>query len=218
MSSGSDHLFDGNRDLLDRYRRGDREALESVYWAYVDPVERLVTRCIRAHGPISPEYAMSVEDLVQDVFTRAFTESSRLAYDGIRDYGPYIFTITRNVVVDAFRRRGREVPTDLGTLNERAASEATEWGQEPPLSTDLNILARVRGYLARLPPDLAAVHRQRYGLGVSQDAAAQALGISRQRLRTLEKKLRDGVTRELRAERAQETSTNFVSSPVLRRG
>jgi RNA polymerase sigma factor (sigma-70 family) len=218
MSYGSDDLFDGNRDLLDRYRRGDREALESVYWAYVDSVERLVTRCIRAHGPPSPEYAMSVEDLVQDVFTRAFTESTRLAYDGIRDYGPYIFTITRNVVVDAFRRRGREVPTDLGTLSDRAAPEGTEWGQEPALSTDMNVLARVRGYLARLPPDLAAVHRQRYGLGVSQDVAAQTLGISRQRLRTLEKKLRAGVTRELRTARVKEKSTNFVSSPVLRRG
>lgn len=218
MSAGSNHLFESNRDLLDRYRRGERGAFESVYWAYVDPVERLVARCIRAHGPLSPEYAMSVEDLVQDVFTRAFTESTRLAYDGIRDYGPYIFTITRNVVVDAFRRRGREVPTDLGTLGDRAIAEATEWGQEPALSADLNVLARVRGYLARLPPDLAAVHRQRYGLGVSQDVAAQALGISRQRLRTLEKKLRDGVTRELRAARAKESSTNFVSSPVLRRG
>ncbi len=218
MGTGADHLFGGDRDLLDRYRRGERVALERVYWAYIDSVERLVTRCVRAQSPFPPESSVSVEDLVQEVFTRAFSESSRLAYDGIRDYGPYLFTIARNVVVDAFRRRGREVPTDLETLSEHAASDPSGWGAEAPLSTDVQVLARVRGYLAQLSPELAAVHRQRFGLGVSQHAAAEALGISRQQLRTLEKRLRDGVTRELQAARAEKSATTFVSSPVLRRG
>lgn len=218
MGTGVDHLFGGDRDLLDRYRRGERAALERVYWAYIDAVERLVTRCVRSQGAAPPEYAVSVEDLVQDVFIRAFTEGSRVGYDGIRDYGPYLFTIARHVVVDAFRRRGREVPTDLATLSDQAATAPTEWGVEGSLSTDARVLARVRGYLSQLPPDLAAVHRQRFDLGVSQHAAAQALGISRQQLRTLEKKLRDGVTRELYAARREKKSTSFVSSPALKRG
>ncbi len=218
MGTGADHLFGGDRELLDRYRRGDRAVLERVYWAYIDPVERLVSRCVRAQGSGPRGYSVSVEDLVQDVFTRAFSEGSRLAYDGIRDYGPYLFTIARNVVVDAFRRRGREVPTDLETLSDRALFDPSGWGAEASLSTDVQILTRVRYYLAQLPPELAAVHRQRFGLGVSQHEAAQALGISRQQLRTLEKKLCDGVARELRAARATETATSLVSSPVVRRG
>jgi RNA polymerase sigma factor (sigma-70 family) len=201
MGRGADHLFGSDRDLLDRYRRGERAALERVYWAYIDAVERLVTRSVHSQGAAPPEYAVSVEDLVQDVFIRAFSEGSRVGYDGIRDYGPYLLTIARHVVTDAFRRRGREVPTDRETLSDQAAP--SEWGAEGSLSTDVRVLALVRGYLSQLPPDLAAVHRQRFVFGVSQHAAAQALGISRQKLRTLEKKLRDGVTRQLHAARGK---------------
>jgi len=34
--------FQGNREFLERFRRGDRIALDRVYWFYVDGVERLV--------------------------------------------------------------------------------------------------------------------------------------------------------------------------------
>jgi DNA-binding XRE family transcriptional regulator len=76
----------------------------------------------------------------------------------------------------------------------------------------MHFLARVRENLARLPTELAAAYHQRYQLGVSQDAAALAIGISRQRLRTLEKKLLDGVIRELRVAGTTEPSTKERSS------
>ena len=39
--------------------------------------------------------AASVEDLVQDFFTRAFGPIARQAYDGRRDYGAYLHTIVQ---------------------------------------------------------------------------------------------------------------------------
>ena len=50
-------------------------------------------------------------DLVQEVFMRAFSREGRQAYDGLRDYGPYLFAIARNVLVDWARVRGREIPS-----------------------------------------------------------------------------------------------------------
>jgi RNA polymerase sigma-70 factor (ECF subfamily) len=217
MRAAGDHPLDGDRDLLDRYRRGERGALARIYWAYVDPVERLVTSCLRMQGAARPNSAVSVEDLVQEVFTRAFSQRARTAYDGVRDYAPYLFTIARNVVADVFRRLGREVVTDLATLSDQVLVDDTR-SPDPSLSTDMRVLARVRDFLAHLPADLAAVHHQRYELGVSQRDAAQALGITRQRLRTLEKKLRDSVVRELRMRRTEEFSTSFLSSPVSKGG
>ena len=69
--------FEGNRDLLERFRRGERSALEQVYWAYVTRVDRLVRRLLHLHGGTRLVAAANVEDLVQDSFTRAFSPSDR---------------------------------------------------------------------------------------------------------------------------------------------
>lgn len=71
------------------------------------------------------------------------------------------------------------------------AGEDADWA-EP------RAVAVAKLYLARLPAPLASVHHHRFVLGRSQDAAAKALNLTRQRLRTLEKKLRSGLARELK--------------------
>jgi DNA-directed RNA polymerase specialized sigma24 family protein len=59
-------------------------------------------------------------------------------------------------------------------------------------------MAVVERFLRELAPELKAVHEKRYTLGLSQAEAAAALGITRQRLRTAEARLRDGLARALR--------------------
>ena len=52
--------------------------------------------------------------------------------------------------------------------------------------------------MAGLADDLKRLHQARYVEGLSQREAAERLGISRQTLRTLEGKLRDGLRDRLR--------------------
>jgi RNA polymerase sigma-70 factor (ECF subfamily) len=61
------------------------------------------------------------------------------------------------------------------------------------------VVAVVSAYLASLPEELRRVHHQRFVLATPQRQAAEALGISRQSLRTLEKKLMAGLRERLRA-------------------
>ena len=49
-----------------------------------------------------------VMDVVQEVFLKAFIESARLQYDGLRPYGPLLRQITRNLLIDRARRRGTD--------------------------------------------------------------------------------------------------------------
>jgi len=92
-------------ELLRAFREGDRDALSQVYWAYIGRVESFVRHAM-------PWGRSEVVDVVQDAFIRAFDAKARLAYDGLRDYGPYLSTICRNLVTDRARRRGREVSTE----------------------------------------------------------------------------------------------------------
>lgn len=209
--------FEGNRDLLERFRRGERSALEQVYWAYVTRVDRLVRRLLHFHGGTRLVAAANVEDLVQDSFTRAFGPAARQAYDGLRDYGPYLLAIVRNIVADMLRLRQREVLAGTAEIEAWLALEDVAAAEDPSSWIDPMTLARVREYLSRLPFDLQSVHHRRYVLDEAQDVAADALGLSRQRLRTLEKKLRLGLIRELKKTRMQNSSTEVASSPVLRR-
>ncbi len=209
--------FEGDRQVLERFRRGERSALEQIYWAYVDRVDRLVRRLLHFQGGTRLVAASNVEDLVQDSFARAFSPSAREAFDGIRDYGPYLLAIVRNTVTDALRLQQREVLAASAEIEAWLALEDVAAASDPSSWIDPVTLSRVRDYLSRLPLNLQSVHHHRYVLDEAQDVAADALGLSRQRIRTLEKKLRLGLIRELEKTRVQKISTEVAPSPVLRR-
>src|SRR5262245_3311733 len=104
-------IFRDRPELLQAYRQGERHALTEVYWAYVERVERLVRfglRMSRSPGELRSS-SSDVAELMQEIFARAFSERARLGFDGLRDYGPYLGTLARNLIVDWARRRRREV-------------------------------------------------------------------------------------------------------------
>jgi RNA polymerase sigma-70 factor (ECF subfamily) len=189
-------LFRDRPWLLATFREGDRKALEEVYWAYVDRIERLVqhgflltSSGVRVRGLPASERS----DLIQEIFARAFSDRARVSYDGLREYGPYLATIARNVLVDDARRRGREISLEaVGALPEALPADETDYA-------DPDTLRVVEAYLSQLDPDLRAVHEERYVHGRLQYEAAMRLQISRQQLRTREQRLRQGLARALKA-------------------
>jgi RNA polymerase sigma-70 factor (ECF subfamily) len=182
--------------LLAAFRRGDRDALARVYWAYIERVERLVRHGYALTGTgqrVAGARLDDIVDLVQETFLRAFGPHARIAYDGQRDYGPYLTTIARNVLTDWARRRGRELVVDeLPDREDEAPADEEPWA-------DVRTMKAVDEYLVSLDDDLRSVHRERYEHGLSQAQAARVLGLSRQQLRTREARLREGLARALRA-------------------
>jgi RNA polymerase sigma-70 factor (ECF subfamily) len=200
MAAVDQRSFPGDRQLLRRFRAGERAALEQVYWAYVDRVEHIIRNgfVLRERGlpvPGAGGNHADVAELTQEVFARAFAPAARLAYDGLREYAPYLDAIARNLLVDRARDRGREIPATDEHLRE--ACDPFPPAAEPAWA-DPDTVALVASYLAGLPAELRAVHDARYVRSLSQRDAAVDLGISRQQLRTLEQRLRDGLGRDLR--------------------
>jgi RNA polymerase sigma-70 factor (ECF subfamily) len=206
-------LFQGRPDRLAAFRAGDRAVLDTVYRAHVDRVSEIVANGFRIAGTGRAILGLGgrpadLADAVQEIFLKAFARNARTAYDGTRDFEPYLTTIARNVLIDRVRRSGRELlmaDVDLDVAGKSAASAAhrevaARW--EDPLALEV-----VRRFVEALPPELAQIHRVRYVEGLSQRQAAQRLGISRQVVRTLEDRLRDGLRRELGRAPAQEPLT-----------
>jgi RNA polymerase sigma factor (sigma-70 family) len=187
--------FESDRELLDHFRAGDPDALTRVYGETVNAVAQLLHRgALLAAGRRVPG-AGSAElerELVQETYLRAFSERARLAYDGLRPYRPYLLRIARNLLIDHWRRAGRELP-DEG-ISELPAEPA-------PAEENLDFAARLtatRAYLEQLTPDLRSFVELRFIQGLSQREVVKRLEVTRWRARALEKKVQAGLVRHLK--------------------
>jgi RNA polymerase sigma factor (sigma-70 family) len=182
-------VFLDDRDLLDRFRAGQPQALQHVYSVYRSGVKRIVrSGFLRAAGVRFRGTAGGVDqvdDVVQEVFFRAFSPRARSAYDADRPYAHYLFAIARNELISWHRRRGREVPTESQSLQRVADDLSLQAGRDvrPAMLAALDRIVRL------LPAELLGVHERRFVLGWSQRRTAMDLGIGRQTVRTRERYL-----------------------------
>ena len=151
--------------LLKRLAAGDVDAFQSIYdkyWSHVYGVALRLTK--------SPEQS---RDLSQDIFLKLWTNREKAAT--IDNIEKYLFTVSRNLVYDFLRR---EVFIES---NRRFLQEYH--GYEPPSPQDLAELKSLHQTLddaiQSLPPKLREVFRLHWMEGLSHEAVAQKLGISR---------------------------------------
>ncbi len=99
-------------------------------------------------------------------------------------------------MIDRARRLGKqaEVVAALSSVEESPALEMDDWA-------DPQAMQQVMSYIEDLEPGLRNVYEQRYVRGLSQADAATTLCLTRQNIRTLEARLRDGLERKLRTKR-----------------
>jgi RNA polymerase sigma-70 factor (ECF subfamily) len=162
--------------LLDAFRRGDRAALATVYFHYVDDIAAVIrhgfsipTSGIRVRG--APD-EQTERDLVQDVFVRAFAVRARDSYDGVRPYGPYLRRIARNLLVDRARATDHTIPLDDAdgelVIEPEPVENDAEWSAERRETAE---------YIAALDPELQKLIKLRFEEELSQDQTAEALGV-----------------------------------------
>jgi RNA polymerase sigma factor (sigma-70 family) len=134
-------------------------------------------------------------DLVHDVFTAVFEERARLGYSGTSPYGAYLAQVTRNRIISRLRADQR--------MRLDAQEVADERLVEPPPSPEEELMARqshevVKAFLERQDDSVRALARLRFGDDLSQDQAAEALGLTRKKVRRLEDRLRRDLIKHLR--------------------
>jgi RNA polymerase sigma factor (sigma-70 family) len=190
----------GERDLLERFRAGDEEALETVYLACVARVTRIADAVLRTRNTNRAggkgEVAIGLADVVQEVFVKVFAPNARARFDSSRPFDPYIAQITRNVAIDHYRQMIRYVPCDTNDLIDEIPPEL-DMDTAVDDRSEAATLALVNRYLASLDDETLRVHEAIYVKGMSQRDAAQMLGLGRQVVRTVEARLRTGLRREL---------------------
>jgi RNA polymerase sigma-70 factor (ECF subfamily) len=174
------------RDLLERFRAGERAALEAVYRHHAPDVARHLRHGFtlgRFHfaGYSQP---FDLDNAVQETFARAFKESARVAYDGLRPFGAWLFSIARNLVIDDLRERRLALEPFLQPDAE-AADAAPE---EELLRHELRRL--YYDFVEQLDGRERAFFLLRFEEQRTQVEAGRACGLSHMQARTREKRLR----------------------------
>lgn len=196
-----------DRQLMDAFRRGEPAALVAVYRAYAPVVSRVLTsgfsfesqgRQCRFRGLRS---AFDLEDRLQEVFARAFTERARLAYDGITPYRAYLIRIARNLVIDEFRAKKNALLDFFEETPEAAGPESSGVAEplhglagvsgSPEADTETaQTLALIERFRASLGPREQKVLELRFRDGLEQAEIGTQIGLSPSRVKTSEQRIR----------------------------
>ncbi|MEO1174155.1 MAG: sigma-70 family RNA polymerase sigma factor [Myxococcota bacterium] len=203
-------IFLDDRSLLTAFRAGHAAAFERVYAFYLDDVIRLI-RCGFVAGEARvagvPDRSQQL-DTAHDVFARAFEPRARDGYDGLRPYGPYLLRIGKNLIIDRFRKSGRERP-----LSDLELDEAEP--MDPPAEDALHFATLRQAtteFLANCDDELRRFVTWRFEESGSQADVAKRMGITRRRVRTLEERAREGLRRHLREKRLLDAETERPES------
>ena len=201
-------LLTEDRQLLDGYRQGDRDALGRVFRAYAPAVAAWLRsgfsftsggRQCRFHG-VRSEF--DLEDRLHDVFGRAFGDAARKGYDGLSPFATYLRTITKNLIVDDFRKKERAL-TEYSIEQIEGAAAPDEDAPGEPLSG----VAAVTGHpdrdaganevidlVARFKANLDARERHVYELRFERELEHKEIvketGLSPAKVKTSEKRIR----------------------------
>jgi len=188
--------LESDRALLDAFRVGDSELLTQLYLTTVPTVRALLYACgLRS--------AADVDDALQTTYVRAFAPAARAAYGGLSPFAGYLKTIARNVVRD-LHKSGR---ARFEVLDPEAADTATA-----PADAVSPEVAAVQGeqralrekFLGRLPPFERRVYDACFVDGLNERAAADALSITRHRLRSGVDTIRGKLARFVKEHRLDE--------------
>ena len=162
--------------LIERVAERERAAFEELYARFARPVLGLALRRLGDRG--------RAEDSVQEVFAAVWRSAA--SYDRRRGPGgAWLYTIARNVIVDAQRRRPAPTVAD--------PPEAVSKSPTPDEEAELAWNAwRVHRALETLPEQERAVIDLAYFSGLSQSEVADFLHIP---LGTVKTRTRSGLAR-----------------------
>ena len=170
------------RDLIDRAKRGDREAFEALHDRYARSVYRYVR--FRLGDPDD------AEDVVQGVFLTVVQHLPRYEHRG-RPFGAWLFRIARNAVIDQVRRRPEHVPIDRAI---DLPSPAPSPDEAALFSADVLAVHRALDALTAEQREVIAL---RFLAGLSASEAGAVMGKGEGTIRALQFRALGSLRREL---------------------
>lgn len=156
-------MEEGDDELLVRVARGDGAAFSRLVGRHRSRLMATATRIVGSRA--------IAEEVVQEVFTRAWTNAPRWRPQGGGSYSGWLVRVTTNLAID-HTRRARTLPLEEAPEPVDAALSPV---QELIAAEDRK---KLEAALSTLPPRQKAAVALTYDQGLSNAAGAEAMDIS----------------------------------------
>lgn len=165
---------DASESLMLRFRAGDVRAFELLLQRHRQSVYDFVLRSVGVYN------TTQAEDLTQETFLRVVKQAA--TYEPKSKFTTWLFTLARNLCIDASRRRKHRKTQSLDAQDEeghslldRTADKGLAVDRE---AVSLELRARLERAIDELPDDQREVFLMRESADLSFKEIADVIGIS----------------------------------------
>src|ERR1700730_14598238 len=120
---------DDDRPLIERVRKGDQDALRTLYERYFDRIYNYVyARLGRAED---------AEDLAIETMTKSLTRLDLFQDEGVA-FSSWVYRLAHNATIDHYRRQGKAVLVSLESATMPVSADPSELAVEQLSNEDLH--------------------------------------------------------------------------------
>jgi len=193
MLEGSSQDTVSDETLMSRYAGGDEKAFEAVYRRHRAGLRRFFARQCGSEA--------TAQELAQEVWFRVIRAVQDGNYSADGRFGPYLYRIARNHLIDWYRKTGsyREIEIDETTETETESAMLERSGARNPEQElgDKQALQNVLSVIEDLPEEQRTALMMYLESDMSYEEIAEATGSNREtvksRLRYARQTLRERV-------------------------
>ncbi|MFC2115818.1 RNA polymerase sigma factor [Bacteroidota bacterium] len=177
-----------HQDLIDRCRKGDREAQFSIYGLYYKAMFNTCLRIVKDPG--------EAEDIMQESFLSAFEKIG--TYSGTVSFGAWLRKIVINRSLDSIKKQ----KLSFDTLDERAAGNISIDETQEDFTRDIRM---IREAILKLPDGFRIVLTLYLLEGYDHEEIGQILNISSSTSRSQYTRARQKLIEILKSNRDEQT-------------
>ncbi len=165
---------DASESLMLRFRAGDVRAFEILLQRHRHSIFEFILRSVGSHNPAQ------AEDLTQETFLRVVKQAAN--YEPRSKFTTWLFTLARNLCIDASRRRKHRKAQSLDAPDEEGHSLLERTSDGGPAvdrqAIGHELRARMEVAIAELPEDQREVFLMREAADLSFKEIADVIGVS----------------------------------------
>lgn len=169
-------------DLVRRAQQGHSEAFAGLYEAYYDKIYRYVM--------FKTGDTVEAEDLTEEVFLRMLESIGSFKWQGY-PFTSWLFRIAHNLVIDYYRKSGRQKKTSLDDAMRVVGSDGVDVDRKLDIELSIKEVKDAMGGLTQLQQEVLSL---RFAGGLSVAETAEAMGKKENAVKALQhaaiKKLR----------------------------
>ncbi len=169
-------------DLVRRAQQGQSEAFAGLYEAFYDKIYRYVM--------FKTGDSVEAEDLAEEVFLRMLESIGSFKWQGY-PFTSWLFRIAHNLVIDYYRKKGRQKNTSLDDAMRVVGSDNVDMDKQIDIKISIKEVNSAMGGLTQLQQEVLTL---RFAGGLSVAETAEAMGKKENAVKALQhaaiKKLR----------------------------